>query len=290
MKRMYVMIAAAALCIVGVTGAAANDRVQASAAVTAQKLTFLERLITDSVASRTIEESGDLAAIAKLEEARRLVEDAKSMLSDDQFEQADANLDRALHLINDEARRLSVADIKAERAAEAFRRRRHTVDIFLSARDRVVDARENGDAATRAKLIRKLIEEADAYKLKGEFEKGVAILDRAYEIARNDIREARDGQELVRSLVFETPRDAYEYELGRARSHFLLLQFALEEKNPQGSVRQAIQKDRKAAEALRKQAIAKAEKGGYVAAIGDLEAATEILLKAIRMSGVYIPG
>lgn len=290
MKTFYSCMAALALGA-GVCGcAAASERIPASASVSAQKSAFLERLVSDSVTARTIRDSGDEVAIANLARARLLVEEAKGLLSDGDYERADEKLDEALALVNGEARRLSVAEIKTERAKEAFERRRHTVEIFLSAFERVTENERDASTTTQAALIRKLLSEADQRKETGDFEEGVAILDNAYEIARSDIREAREGQTLVRSLVFETPREAYEYELGRSRSHLLLLQFALEEKKPQGSMLAAIEKQRAEAEDMRAEAIKKAEDGRFIEAIGDLEASTELLLKAIRMSGIFIPG
>jgi tetratricopeptide (TPR) repeat protein len=291
MRNIFTICAAAAILALGAHAeAVANERVPTNAAVTAQKSAFLERLVTDSVSARTIMDSGDDAAIAKLEEARRLVEEAKALLSEGDFALADKKLDQAIDLVNGEARRLSVSEIKTSRAAEAFERRRHTVEIFLSAYERVTEDEKDSAAGTQAALIRKLVAEANVHKARGEFEKGVAILDRAYEIARSDIRDAREGQTLVRSLEFETPQEAYEYELGRARSHFLLLQFAIEEKNPQGSILDAVKEKQTQAEALRTQALKKAGDGQYIAAISDLEAATEQLLKGIRMAGIFIPG
>lgn len=270
--------------------AEASDRIPANASVTAQKSAFLERLVTDSIASRTILDSEDDVAIAKLEQARLLVEEAKSMLGDGDYAAADKKLDAALTLVNTEARRLSVVEIKSKRAKDAFERRRHTVDVFLSAFQRVNENERGASVTTQASLIRKLAAEADQYAANRRYEEGVAILDKAYELARNDIREAREGKTLVRSLDFDTPKEAYEYELGRSKSHFLLLQFALEEMKPQGSMLAAIEKQKGEAEAQRSAALKNAAAGKFIEAIADLEASTELLLKGIRMTGIFIPG
>ncbi|MFQ5563400.1 MAG: hypothetical protein ACE5FO_07510 [Parvularculaceae bacterium] len=269
--------------------ASASERIPAEAGVTAQKSAFLERLVTDSISSRTILDSGDLAAIAKLEEARRLVERAKSLLSDGDYRQANELLNRALELVNTEARRLSVDDVKRKRAEEAFEKRRHTVEIFLSAHERVTENEADSKSVQQAAAIKRLLAEADKMRRASQYEKALAMLDRAYEIARGDIRSARDGKTLVRSLVFETPKEAYEYELGRTRSHFLLLEFALEEKDPSPAQMMGVSERRARANELRDKARAKAETGDYVGAIGDLEAATKELIRGIRMSGFFIP-
>ena len=274
----------------GLALAEASERIPANASVTAQKSAFLERLVTDSIASRAILDSGDDIAIGKLERARSLVEEAKSMLGEGEYAAADKKLDAALTLVNAEARRLSIGDIKSKRAKDAFERRRHTVDVFLSAFERVNENERDASVATQATLIRKLAAEADQYSAKGRYEEGVAFLDKAYELARNDIREAREGKTLTRSLDFETPKEAYEYELGRSKSHFLLLRFAMEEQKPQGEMLAAIEKQRSAAEAQRNVALKKAGEGKFIEAIADLEASTELLLKGIRMTGIFIPG
>ncbi|HXI88218.1 MAG TPA: hypothetical protein VNH64_12220, partial [Parvularculaceae bacterium] len=234
--------------------------------------------------------SGDEAAITKLEQARRLVEEAKDLLGQGEYEAADKKLNLALSLVDGEARRLSVSDIKTKQAKEAFERRRHTVDVFLAAFERVKESEKDDSAKTQANLIRKLAAEADQYAANMKYEEGVAILDKAYEVARSDIREAREGKTLFRSLEFDTPREAYEYELGRSKSHFLLLQYAIDEKNPQGSILSAIEKQRADANVKYEAALKKADEQKYVEAIADLEASTELLLKGIRMTGIYIPG
>ena len=100
----------------------------------------------------------------------------------------------------------------------------------------------------------------------------------------------REGQTLVRSLDFATAAEAYEYELGRNESHFMLLQYAKLENNPAGSVVGRIEQNHSEAERLRAEAEREAAGGGHAAAIGLLNQSTDLLLKAIRMSGVFVPG
>lgn len=289
MKITKIAIAALSAVAAAFAIASASERIPVEAGVTAQKSAFLERLVTNSISSRTILDSGDLSAIAKLEEARRLVEQAKSLLADGDYQQADKLLDQALELVNTEARRLSVDDVKKKRAQEAFEKRRHTVEIFLAAFERVTENEKDKNTAQQAAIIKRLMAEADSMKADNHYEKALAMLDRAYEIARGDIKDMREGKTLVRSLVFETPKEEYEYELGRARSHFLLLEFAVEEKKPQESMMKGIRERRAQAEKLREQAKTKAAAGDYVSAIDDLEAATQELIKGIRLSGFFIP-
>jgi len=100
----------------------------------------------------------------------------------------------------------------------------------------------------------------------------------------------REGKTLTRTLEFATAGEEYDYELGRNRSHFLLLQFALSEKTPAASVVGRIEENRKTAEGLRGAAEKRAAAGAHPEAIDLLNQSTNLLLKTIRMSGIFVPG
>ncbi|MFQ5566499.1 MAG: hypothetical protein ACE5EU_09070, partial [Paracoccaceae bacterium] len=142
----------------------------------------------------------------------------------------------------------------------------------------------------QAGAIRKLIGKAEGEAGAGRYQAAVEILDEAYATARGDIREMREGKTLTRTLDFATAEEEYDYELGRNRSHFLLLQFALGEKAPVGSVVGRIEENRTEAERLRDGAERKAAAGAFPEAIEMLNQSTALLLKTIRMSGIFVPG
>ena len=100
----------------------------------------------------------------------------------------------------------------------------------------------------------------------------------------------REGKTLVRSLHFETAEAEYRYEHDRNDSHIVLLQFAIAEKNPPETRRARIEELRVQAADLRGQAEAKAQAGDHTGAIETLVDSTAVLLEAIRLSGVWVPG
>jgi hypothetical protein len=279
-----------ALMITASGAAWAQDRVPADPATTGQKAQFVENLVTQSVSVTRIEESGDADAKASLAQARALVAQAKADLGAGAVEAADDKLDQALALVNTEVRRLSGDEVQGDHSKRMYARRLNAVNTFLSAYERVAEEGSSRAATKHAEAIRGLIGKAEAAAGAGQYDVAIAILDDAYVTARGDIREMREGQTLTRSLDFATAEEAYDYELGRNRSHFLLLQFALSENSPAGSVVGRIKENRSSAEKLRDGAARKAAGGDYPEAIDMLNASTELLLKTIRMSGIFVPG
>ena len=271
--------------------AQSTPRVPVEQAATEQKAKFVENLVTRSVAAETIETSGDDAAMRKLADARALVEQAKAELAEGRPEEANRKLDAALRLVNIEARRLSQAGLKGERQKEEYGRRRHAVQTFLAAYERVAQDKElSAAAAAQMTKIRDLIEAAEGQVREGQWADANDTLALAYQLARGDIREMREGKTLTRSLDFSTPVEEYKYEHDRNDSHVMLLQFAINEKSPPAARRTRIDQLREEAMAIRTDAERKAETGAHTEAIETILRSTDILLKAIRMSGVWVPG
>lgn len=284
-------LAVLAAMMIAVSGpSAAQNRVPADPATTKQKAQFVGNLVTDSVSVTRIEDSGDAAAIDRLARARALVAEARADLAGGKAEAANGKLDEALALVNTEIRRLSGDEVRGAHDRAMYERRLKAVNTFLAAYQRVADEGSSRAAGQQAEAILGLIGRAEKEARGGRYEDAIAILNDAYVAARGDIREMRQGQILTRALDFATPQEEYDYELGRNRSHFLLLQFALSEKTPAGSVVGRIDKNRAEAEKLRANAEKKAAGGDFPTAIDLLNDSTGLLLKTIRMSGIFVPG
>lgn len=287
-RRCLPMLTALLLAIPG--PAEAQNRVPADAATTGQKAKFVENLVSKSVSVTRIEQSGDADARESLSQARGLVDQAKADLKAGAVEAADQKLNQALALVNSEIQRLSGAEVRGAHDVQMYERRLNAVATFLAAYERVAEEGSSRAAVKQAETLRSLMGKARGMAGNGRYAEAIEILDDAYVTARGDIREMRQGQTLTRSLDFATAEEAYDYELGRNRSHFLLLQFALSEKTPAGSVAGRIQENRGTADKLRAGAERKAAGGDYPAAIDMLNKSTDLLLKTIRMSGMFVPG
>jgi hypothetical protein len=268
-----------------------TQRVPVEPETVRQKAKFVRNLVTKSVSAQTIEDKGGPESQAKLEEARALVVEANLDIEENNFEAANEKLDQSLGLVTKEAQKLSKSEVKGQRLQEAFERRRNAVTTFLSAYERV-SGDKDVSAATRAHIsdIKSMTAEADSLAEAGKLEEANKLLKTAYLVARGDIRELREGKTLTRTLNFETAEEEFSYERDRNDSHFMLLRFALSEKNPPKSRLTRIESLREQAQGLRDKADNQAGSGDAATAIDTILLSTEALLKAIRMSGVWIPG
>jgi tetratricopeptide (TPR) repeat protein len=285
------------LCLVAAVGiavgpaAAQNDRIPVGQATTVTKARFVENLVTSSVAVRTIEASNDAVAMDRLAKARVLVAAAKEDLAAQNPLQANEKLDEALRMINLEVRRLSRTEMRHQRAEEAYEKRLHAVRTFLKAYERVAQEKSVSEAAAeQTKEIRALLDAAEKLAGQQKFTDATVLLDRAYRTARGDIRSLRQGETLTRSLSFATPRDEYRYEHDRNDSHQMLLRFAISEKHPPAIHLKRINQMKDDATRLRQQAENEAATNDFQQAIVTIGRSTETLLKAIRMSGLFVPG
>lgn len=272
-----------------VMAAAASERVPANPAATHQKAAFVETLVTGSVSAERIEKSGDAAAIAALERARGLVEQAQSDLAAGDAAAADEKLGEALAQVNDHVRRLSGGEVRGAHDRRMYERRLNAVETFLAAYERVAES-GTGRAASQAREIRARLEKARGRAAAGDYAAATTILDDAYAVARGDIRDLREGQTLTRTLNFDTAEEAYEYEIGRNASYFELLRFAIAEKQPTGSMLAGVERNRDKAQALRTAAERAASAARHGEAVEKLNDSTQLLRRAIRMSGMFIPG
>jgi hypothetical protein len=268
-----------------------SDRVPVDRKTTEQKATFVEHLVNKSVAVATIESSGDANAVANLKKARSLVADARTELDGGDFKTANAILDEALAIVNKETRRLSKTRVGEKRTRDAYDRRLQSVKTFLDAYERVGGTKDR-TAAIDAEIerINNLVDEAEAIAAEGRIEEAKLVLDQAYLATRGNIKGLRQGTTLTRSLNFETAEEEYAYEIDRNDSHFMLLELALQRQPVAGSMRGRIDDLRGSAKQHRSGAEGHAAKGAYPPAIDALNESTDALLKAIRMTGLFIPG
>ena len=118
-KFLLVWIGTLALtCVVLFTWPApaqSDQRVAVDEVTTRQKSLFVQKLVTQSVTAQTIESSGDVRAITKLKEARGLVAQVDRDLKAGGYVDTNTKLDKAIALVNLEARRLSQTKSTAER-------------------------------------------------------------------------------------------------------------------------------------------------------------------------------
>ncbi|WP_448191359.1 hypothetical protein [Azospirillum sp. sgz301742] len=270
---------------------ASDKRVPVTPSTTEQKAKFVTNLVSQSVASRTIESSNDAEAKKALATARSLIEAAKQDIAASKWEAADTKLNQAVDHVMTQSRRLSESTVKSGRAQEVYASRIASVKAMMDAYTRVAEEKKQaGKAAERKAAIQQTLNEAESMAAKGNHEGALVIAERAYTSITKEVAALRDGDKLTKTLKFDSPADEYVYEVDRNDSHFFLLKLTISEKNPDPMILKQVEDLRGKAQSMRTDAEGKAKRNDHKKAIDQLGESTDLLIRALRMAGAYIPG
>ncbi len=260
---------------------------------TADRLHFVEQLLTVSSAARRVRASTDPNVQTLYRAARELYERAVKALDEEDRDAAGEALFYATETMFRAVRltRMEGARAAQDEAARGVDARLESVEALMAALERI--GKEKG----REDLVREVrgatetaIATARAQMETDQPYSARKTLDTAYVQIKTAISALRSGDTLVRSLHFETKRDEYLYELDRNDTHKMLVQMLLEEKLQNPRIRKRVEKYLKAAKRLRAEAEQLAEQGDYAAAVTRCEESTKQYVRAIRNAGFYIPG
>lgn len=251
-----------------------------------RRLGAVHTLIEKSTAARQIEASGEVRAIEKREQARKVHREAQQAYDAGDFVRSSRLLPEASVRMFEAVRLAAPEQIAASKARTDFDARAESVRSLLAAQKRI--SAEKGEAAGGVETTREIERAlAEAERLAtSDIASARIALDRGYLVAKAAIGSMRSGDTLVRSLNFATPQEEYHYELDRNDTHLMLVQVLLKDKGGLPASQQYVENAR----GLRSQAEATAGRGDHAAAIRLLEDSTRELVRAIRGAGVFIPG
>lgn len=252
-----------------------------------KRLDSVKTLLERSSAAKQIEQSNDPAAKAQRDEALKLWQQAKEAFGKGDLESAQKLLVDAPKLMFKAARAAAPEEVLGEKVKSDFEARRESVKELLAAQKRI--NKEKGNSAEVAKSsadIERLIGEADGLAKDGKYAQARAVMDKAYLIAKTTIGSMRSGDTLVRSLTFASKEEEYKYELDRNDTHQMLLKVLADQKADNPMIQKFVEESAK----LREQAEKVAGKGDHAEGIRLMEESTAQLVRAIRASGIYIPG
>ena len=247
---------------------------------------MVEKLINTSSGAVQIDQSNVSEAILLRDEAERNYEQAREAqrVNDDQ---------RALELLDDAAAkmfraiRLATANNRILKQRMDLEKRSRGVEALLAAYERV--SREKNDVENFERVQRQIEEyrsQAAILDEEDQPEGALVMMSQAYKVLKNALEELRGGETLVRSLTFSSKAEEYAYELDRNNTHLILMNVLAEDQKPNATIEKFLNDAR----LLRLEAEADAVKNDYAAAIEELGRSTRQLIRAIRMSGIYIPG
>ncbi|MBF0146950.1 MAG: hypothetical protein HQL84_11885 [Magnetococcales bacterium] len=254
-----------------------------------RRLSTLDTLVEKSSGAKNVAASGIAEAISMRDQARAKRDQARSLLDAGDLKGASERTGEGTALMFEAIRKADGGATHASKNVQDFERRMKSVESLTDALDRVRKEKKAGEESNKiSEQVHQMTGEAKALFNKGEVDKGRAILDKAYVTAKVGIEQLRRGDTLVRSLNFASKEEEYHYEVDRNDTHQMLIGMLLNKdgSSPDPRIKQFITN---AAE-LRRQADQQGKAGKFAEAIKTLEDSTMELIKAIRGSGIYIPG
>lgn len=173
-----------------------------------------------------------------------------------------------------------------------YEQRLKSVEALTDAYQRIVDEKQ---AQEKGRLVLAQVAKHNATAAglseKHDYQSGRAEVDISYNLLKSSIELLRGGDTLTRSLNFANAEEEYHYEKDRNDTHFMLVNLLVNSKlesKPQAFKDKIAQMVDEAAQ-LQERAEGLARKGNHKEAISTLEESTSILVKAIRMGGIFIP-
>jgi hypothetical protein len=255
------------------------------------RIVFVNKLITESSASRRVAASENAGAKQLQEEAETHYRQAIDARAAGDSLAANAHLAEAIksmYAAVGVAENPQQQDVLDNRAYEEHLA---SIDALLSAHERISNEKDlKGTHQTLKLAIAEDVAVAKRHYDDGDAVEAKAHIAAAYKTVIQAVEDLRQGETLVRELNFETDEAEYLYELDRNETHEMLFNL-LVENVAMHNINYQVSKDLfAAAVALRREAEGFASAGDYEAATRLLEQSTSEFIKAIRGAGVYIPG
>lgn len=253
-----------------------------------QKARLVENIL-DSRRMVGVAESDDIEVRRLYARARELLEEARDAIAADDLEQAELALDEALG-------QASTASLRASRerpVRDVERQRERNSDLLgqvQTYRAAIVTALEEQGVEEDDTLRRldRLIDDAGTLIDTGRHVDASSLLTEAYKTAVMLISELRAGQTTVAQFAFEEPADEFAYELTRNNNYETLIKRLTDEDGLAASMRNVVDRYVAKSREQRARAEAQAEAGDYSAAIKTMEAATDHLVRAAGVGGLFI--
>ncbi|MDH5784215.1 MAG: hypothetical protein OEZ16_01235 [Chromatiales bacterium] len=242
----FLMLAAFAVWQLPTASAVKNfDRPLTPASV-AQALQFAHKLINDSTLARTIEKDKFAPAMAYLNEARRLHEDALDHLRENNLIVAMERRDEAIRLAFEAGHLTQMAGQQKDKPTNDFDHKMRSINALLNAHATL--AEKQGLAGDNLKLreqIKDNVRSATAMRESGDYVTGLNILSSVYDEVKRAVSKIRGGDEV--ELTVQSA-DSHESLVGKYET-------TLHSVNALFSAQQRIAKekgDKKSAEGLKR--------------------------------------
>lgn len=254
-----------------------------------QKSRLIETLM-NTPAMKKVGEEEHPEASAWLRISRTLFDQAQESMRQQQPETAIEKLDEALRSLSKASSSLASSQ---SASIVAKTRQFEELDSQLASYRRALE--DMSAAPQTAVAARNLLNKLDLLRRQSHelFEKkrhdeANRRMDEAYKLAVSEISRLREGQEVVLTLNFSSPREEFDYEQKRYHSNQILVGMLTREGRAQGPTRELVENFVNAAEKMKAEASSKAGANDYKEGIRAMEAANQQLNRALQLMGVPV--
>ena len=260
-------------------------------AQTDTRVNFINKLLTTSSGAQQVNKSNNPEAKALHQGALELYRQAQEETKLGNSTKASALIDQSAKKMFQAIRLATPSSLGNSKLKNDFNKRKESINTLRSAFNRIADENKSCECKDKTNTqITELTSTAEKLMAEGKTVKARTELDKAYQLLKVSIESLRGGQTLVRSLDFATPEEEYHYEIDRNNTHSMLVKLLLEDREVSDYTSQKVAEFTEAAKSLRTTAEKSALNDKFEEAIKLLEDSTKQLVRAIRSSGIYIPG
>jgi len=255
------------------------------------RIQFVKTLIEKSSATKQIDSSGNAEALAHRDVASAHFEKAQQAFAAGEVDTANNELLEATKIMFEAVRMAKKEEFTDDKKKRDYADRLDSINALMEAHHRVTEEKgKQSDGKELKEIVAEKVKTANLLFKEGKLGEARSVLDEAYVAAKIAINTIRGGDTLVRSLHFETKEQEYHYEIDRNDTHKMLLLILNKKNDGAGSMSEMTQTFLDKAAALRAEAEKQATAGNHEAAIHTLEESTKNLVRALRGSGIFIPG
>lgn len=255
-----------------------------------QKLQFADMFINQSPAAGRIRDSGNGTALGLYRDAQQNFQQARSALTAGRQQDA-------LRLVEDAMRLMSESSLQVPQESRGEAERARFQEMYEGVQGFEASYRRNyeqmvrnkGQRNVRAvdlKQIESVMSNARSLADDGKYNEAISMLGGAQNTLTTALTEMLADQTIVHELVFETPRDEYEYELSRYLGYEGLVPLAIQQREPNEGIRRMVMQFIDRAKEVKGLSEAEAARGNYQEAVLMLQGATSNIQRALQAMGV----
>lgn len=254
------------------------------------RIANVSRLLEESSGAKRVDASSDTEALARRAEARELLRQARAARDAGDSARAGDLLSQASRAMFEAVRLAGPPDSIARKHESDFDDRVGSIEALIAALERITAEKGLDVSSEVISAVKTLLARGIALRDGGDITGGREVLNEAYEEAKRGVEELRGGETLVRTLNFASKEEEYRYEVDRNDTHRMLVEVLVSEKRAKAGIDRMVTTFSKSAAKLRADAERQADNGDFAGAVTTLENSTKEYIRAIRSSGIYIPG